>query len=124
MVIVLLTWATEAILSAAGLSLATYKGYDFAGILFGGMLYFYCYSGWPFRRVRQPMRGVFIAALILVIGGVALPAVLWNGFNIPYGMASVWVFCAWYVSVFTQWLTAPWPSLDTESTFSAETRPR
>jgi hypothetical protein len=109
-IILLLTWGTEVILNLSGLSPATDKGSDFAGILFGGMLSFYCLSAWPFQRVRQPRQGIILVAIMLVLGGVILPMILWDVLDIPYSTASAWVFCAWYVSVFTQWLTAPWPS--------------
>jgi hypothetical protein len=114
--ILLLTVVTELILNAVGLPLSSDKGAEYAGLIFGGMLFLYCFEGWPFARVRQPRRGVYVVAVTLAIGGVVMPAVFWSVLGLPYGYAAGFIFCMWYVLVYAQWLTAPPVRADGERT--------
>jgi hypothetical protein len=110
--ILVATWLTDLMFEAAGVPLHTARGFDFASIVFGSMLYLYAFGGWPFQTMIQPLKGIWLMLATLFVGAIILPELLWSVFNVGDNLAGLWVFMIWGWLVVFLWLSSPEPSLD------------
>ena len=67
------------------------------------------FENWPFEQLEQPLKGVVLIVLTLILAGV-FSILAWNVFKLPDYWIYYWTFTVWAWQVTVQWLTARWPS--------------
>ena len=101
------SWVTDLIFNALDKPIASAGGADLFALVFAAMLLAFALESWPFKKVKQPLQGLFVIGNTLLLTAVLYP-ICYFVFQVADYFIMVWTITVWCFFAIIAWFTEPW----------------